>query len=511
MKKKILSLVLCTALAGALPVYAEEKPEFDITTVTDGVLTVATSPDFAPYEFYAIDEDGNPYLAGFDIALAQYIADYLDLELEIVPIDFDGVIMELQTKSVDLGVAGLSADPKRDAIMDFSEIYYKGGQSFVCLQDNKDDFQTLEDVNKEGIEIGAQTGSIQVDLANEFSADADIVQLAKVTDIIAELIAGTLDGAYIETAVAESYATNYPELCVVLDVPYEASEGSAVGVSKGNEELLAGVNAAILAALEDGSMDRFVAEANELASGEIIEGLLEDEEDPFAETEEESSEESYEPVEVDYAGYAEAELDTPVIIEAYVQAHQSWWNDQLTVYAADEDGAYFIYNMACSEEDAEKLVPGTKIRVSGWKSEWSGEVEIVDGTFEIIEDADEFIAEPFDATEYLGTDELADYQNQFVSFTGLTVEASVDADGNEAAFLYNWDGSGSQDANSDLYFNASLNGETYTFTVESYLCDNTTDVYAAVEALEIGQEIDLEGFLYWYNGPNPHITSVTVK
>ncbi|MBP1580843.1 MAG: hypothetical protein J6A26_00410, partial [Oscillospiraceae bacterium] len=64
---------------------------------------------------------------------------------------------------------------------------------------------------------------------------------------------------------------------------------------------------------------------------------------------------------------------------------------------------------------------------------------------------------------------------------------------------------------SDLYFNASVNGQTYTFLVEYYLCNETTDVYKAVQALEIGQTIDMEGFLYWYEGVNPHITSVTVK
>ena len=204
--------------------------------------------------------------------------------------------------------------------------------------------------------------------------------------------------------------------------------------------------------------------------------------------------------------YAAAELDSEVVIEAYVQAKQSWWEDQATVYAQDKDGAYFLYNMACSEEDYEKLVPGTKIKVTGYKSEWSGEVEIIDATFEIEEG--EYIAPVTDVTELLGTDELIEHQNEFVSFKGMTVEAAgQDEDGNDVAFLYNWDGSGQ--SGDDLYFNVSLNGETYTFTVESYLCDNTTDVYAAVEALEIGDVIDMEGFLYWYEGVNPHITSVT--
>ena len=272
--KKLIALLLAAMLVLTLAACGSKSGvENKYNTVTAGKLTVATSPDFAPYEFYAISADGTPQLAGFDIALAQYIAAELGLELEMVPIDFDGVLMELQTKSVDLGIAGLSPDPEREGIMDFSDIYYMGGQSFVTVKGSESKFQSLADTNDPAYQIGAQTGSIQVGLAEENSPDADIVKLAKVTDIIAELLAGKLDGAYIETAVAESYAKNYPELAIVLDVPYEV-EGSAIGVSKGNAELLAAVNAAIQKALSDGSMDKFVAEANELSAGEIYEGLL---------------------------------------------------------------------------------------------------------------------------------------------------------------------------------------------------------------------------------------------
>ena len=208
--------------------------------------------------------------------------------------------------------------------------------------------------------------------------------------------------------------------------------------------------------------------------------------------------------------YMAADLDTEVTIEAYVQAKQSWYAEQATatVYLQDQDGAYFAYDMACSEEDYDKLTPGTCIRVTGYKSEWSGEVEITDGTFEFVDGADTFVAEPLDVTELLGSDELIDHQNELVSFKGLTVEPSTDANGAEAAFLYNYDGSGTD--GDDLYFNASCNGQTYTFTIESYLCDNTTEVYQAVKNLQVGQTIDMEGFLYWYEGVNPHITSVTV-
>ena len=73
-----------------------------------------------------------------------------------------------------------------------------------------------------------------------------------------------------------------------------------------------------------------------------------------------------------HAEYVAAELDSQVVIETYVQAKQSWWEDKATVYTQDKDGAYFLYNMACSEEDYAKLEKGTKIKVTGYKAEWSG-------------------------------------------------------------------------------------------------------------------------------------------
>jgi hypothetical protein len=208
-----------------------------------------------------------------------------------------------------------------------------------------------------------------------------------------------------------------------------------------------------------------------------------------------------------YADYMAAAVDDEVVVECFVQDTQSWWEDQITIYAADADGAYFIYNAACSEEDAAKLTAGQKIKVTGYKAEWSGEFEITEGTIEF-EDGSTFISEPVDVTDLLGTDELIDHQNQRVSFTGMTVEPSTDPDGKEVAYLFNWDGSGA--AGDDLYFNVSKDGATYSFTVESYLTGEDTDVYKAVQALEVGQVVNMTGYLYWYEGANPHIISVEV-
>ena len=193
--------------------------------------------------------------------------------------------------------------------------------------------------------------------------------------------------------------------------------------------------------------------------------------------------------------YIAAELDTEVTIETYVQGHQSWWDNKITVYCQSPDGAYFLYELACSEEDAAKLVPGTKIRVNGYKGEWAGEVEVMDGTFEFVEGGDAFIAEALDVTELLGTDELIAHQNEFVAFNGMTVEAIEYKNG---------------EPGDDIYVTLGYNGASYSFCVEVYLTGTDSDVYTTVGTLNVGDTVNVEGFLYWYEGVNPHITAISV-
>ena len=189
-----------------------------------------------------------------------------------------------------------------------------------------------------------------------------------------------------------------------------------------------------------------------------------------------------------------AELESLVYVETYVQGHQSWWDNKITVYCQSEDGAYFLYELACSEEDAAKLVPGTKIAVTGDKAEWAGEVEIMNGTFEFIE-GETFVAEALDVTELLGTEELIAHQNEKVAFTGMTVEAIEYKNG---------------EPGDDIYVTLGYNGASYSFCVEVYLTGTETDVYTTVGSLNVGDVVNVEGFLYWYEGVNPHITAISL-
>ncbi len=214
-----------------------------------------------------------------------------------------------------------------------------------------------------------------------------------------------------------------------------------------------------------------------------------------------------------YQEYLDAPISSTVVIEAYIQAKQSWWESDgvgvASFYLQDQDGGYFAYNLPCSKEAYDNdLIIGTKIRIKGQKIEWAKEIEIdglssgAEATYEIL-DEKKFIATPKDVTNLISNDELISYQNMLVEFKNLTVIAQE----NGSPFYYKWDNSGSR--GDDLYVALSDGTNTVSAVVESYLCDENSPVYKTVEDLKVGDVINVEAFLYWYNGAQPHITKIT--
>lgn len=196
-----------------------------------------------------------------------------------------------------------------------------------------------------------------------------------------------------------------------------------------------------------------------------------------------------------YAEYDAAAIDDEVVVEFFVQAIQDLdWKGAVSIYGQDPDGAYFVYEMPCEAETVAKLVPGTRVKVTGYKGAYAGEVEVVDCTLEILEGT--WLAEAADLTDLLASDELIAHQNQLSIFKGMTVKS----------LSYKQD-----DYDKDIYVTLTKDGVDYDFCVENNLTDPDTAVYQDVAALAEGDVIDVTCFLYWWNGPNPHITSITVK
>ena len=202
-----------------------------------------------------------------------------------------------------------------------------------------------------------------------------------------------------------------------------------------------------------------------------------------------------------YEQFIAAEDGADAVIEGFITAKldgTAWGNCSLILQ--DGDGAYYVYRMPIDAENYAKLEIGKKIKVTGVRTAWSGENEIKEGTgtYELLDETYTF--DFADVTSLYGTDDLVKYQNMKAKVVGAKVKAAA---------LYKWDGSGAQ--GDDLYLTLEVGGVDYQFIVETDLYGADTDVYKAVEGLTEGQTVDVEGYLYWYNGPQLWMENVTVK
>ena len=189
-----------------------------------------------------------------------------------------------------------------------------------------------------------------------------------------------------------------------------------------------------------------------------------------------------------HAEFLNAAPGTPVVVDAYVQAKQAWWDYKLTVYARSGDGAYFINNMGADEAEAAALTPGTHILVSGRKAEWEGEAQIIDATFELL--AGEYLAPAEDLSALWGEGEaLREHQNKLALFRGLTVEAVGEGEGGAV-------------------FRAGAEGVSRGFLLPEGLAGPDSELYQAVLALGPGDAVDVECFLIWKGDMLPHVTAI---
>jgi polar amino acid transport system substrate-binding protein len=164
------------------------------------VLEMATSADFPPFE----SRNTAGEFEGFDIDLANYIADELGYELKINDMKFDGLIGALQSERIDMVLSGMSATEDRKKNVDFSIEYNQSGEMFITLKDS--DIKTLEDL--EGKKLGVQLGTIQEDGANkikEETVDFEIKAVDSANVLIQELLSNRIDVAYMDKAVAEGF------------------------------------------------------------------------------------------------------------------------------------------------------------------------------------------------------------------------------------------------------------------------------------------------------------------
>lgn len=233
-----------------------------------GKLVVGLSADYAPYEFHVI-EDGQDKIVGFDVSLAEEIADELDVELEIKEMDFDALITALPAGKIDLIISGMNPTEKRKKAVDFSEIYYTANHGILVKAEDVDKYTDFSDLD--GLKVGAQLGSTQAELASTLIKDANLQLLSNVNNLILELKSGKVDAVVMEVGVAQMAVKNNPELAVGKPVYEETDSGNAIAIAKWNEDLVKIVNGVISRITEDGTMNKYIEEATILSSEAVEE------------------------------------------------------------------------------------------------------------------------------------------------------------------------------------------------------------------------------------------------
>ena len=278
MKKGLIKKVVATALLGIMTIAfvgcgasdntsaaGDKKETKDLleTIQEKGKVVVGMSADYAPYEFHYIDENGKDVIGGFDVDIANEIADSLGVKLVIQEMDFDALVAALPAGKIDLVISGMNPTEERAKVVDFSEIYYNSKHGILVRSEDVDKYKTFSDL--EGVKVGAQLGSTQEQIARAEIPNADLQLLNNVNNLILELKAGKVDAVIMEKPVAEMATKSNPELAVGNPVYEDKTGGNAVGMAKNNPELLAKINEVIKELNESGKMDEYIVKANELA------------------------------------------------------------------------------------------------------------------------------------------------------------------------------------------------------------------------------------------------------
>ena len=229
-----------------------------------GELVVGTSADYPPYEFHT-EIDGKDTIVGFDISIAQAFADELGVELKLVDMAFESLLISLQNGDFDLVMAGLTPDEKRAKTVDFTDVFFHNKQIVIIRAEDADKYVTTEDMA--GTTLGVQAGTVQETIAADLTDENKVVKLKKFPELIMELKTGKIDGVCTNTMVASAYVSAHPDLlCQDIGIVWD-NTGFAGAIQKGdNGEFMAFLNETIAKLQEDGSIDRFVAEAQQLAN-----------------------------------------------------------------------------------------------------------------------------------------------------------------------------------------------------------------------------------------------------
>lgn len=220
-----------------------------VKTVSAGKLTMVTNAEFPPYEYH----EGNE-IKGIDVEICRAVAEKLGLELQIEDVAFDSIIPEVASGKADLAAAGMTVTEDRKQNMDFSDTYATSIQ-LILVQENST-IAGKEDLT--GKKIGVQQGTTSDLFSTEDFGEDAVVRYSKSMEAVQALTQGKIDAVIVDSQTAKEFVNEVKGI-KALDSSY-SDEAYAIGVKKGNTELLNAVNAALAELKSEGKLDEIVTQ-----------------------------------------------------------------------------------------------------------------------------------------------------------------------------------------------------------------------------------------------------------
>lgn len=242
--KKLIALILSALLLLSMAACSGGDKGM---TIEQGKLIMSTNAEFPPYEMTT--DDGG--FAGIDIEIAEAIAKKLGLELVIDDMDFNAALLAVQQGKSDMVMAGVTVDPDRQKVMDFSNSYATGVQVIIVKEDSNVTADTLGDFM-----IGTQKGTTSdIYCSDDFGAEHVTTYDSSITAVQA-LINGQVDCVVVDNAPAQELVKANPGLRI-LETEY-ITENYAIGFAKGNTELVEAVNKALAELTAEGTIQKII-------------------------------------------------------------------------------------------------------------------------------------------------------------------------------------------------------------------------------------------------------------
>lgn len=252
----------------ALEEAAVESADAGETAASGEKLVLGTSADYPPFEFIVLDEDGNQQYVGIDISVAKKLAEDMGRELEVVNMSFDNLMLSLQKGEIDMVIAAVEASEERANVADFSEPYYTDYPPMVLIKaDKKDEYTSIEALA--GKTVGAQTGTTKATIVTEDMSGSTLLALSSVMDLVNNLEYEKCDAIVLDGAVAMQYAEANDSM-VIADISLGEAAPYVVSVQKGDPKgLLESFNKTITTVVNDGTVDKWIEEADAISDQAI--------------------------------------------------------------------------------------------------------------------------------------------------------------------------------------------------------------------------------------------------